>query len=507
MKNYILAAGIAVASLMLPSCGDDFLEVTPPSKLPADEYFATEAHMNELLNAAYTPLFWFDYSQGSYSPLNIMADVMADDFWVGGSDRNDMKTWHLLFNYEVTPNDMNSTVWIDCYNGVRRCNYVFENIESATDMSQEAKDQMLAETYALRAYYYSILWKFWGSVPYYTSNLSFPYVSAKAPADEVYEGIHADIQSALSLNVLPMKESDASRYGRVTKAMVYMVYAEVVLYAKDSNRYSTALDYMKDIIGSGQYDLHPDFDTLWDEENEWCSEAIWNIGYIDDNASRSWGNPYYVGGTVIPRLMGPPSDPFECGGKTFDGGGWGFCPVRQDAYDAFEAGDTRRDGTINNLNDAGVTYSPRYQDTGLWLRKYAAQAAYNDDQIADADLNYNNDYRVYRYAETLLNAAELVALGAGSGDAQGWLDKVRNRAGLGSVAPTQDNIINERRFEFMGEGKRYFDLVRSDKAASTLVPDSYGYRTNSWTPNKKYIIIPQSEINSSDGLLEQNTDY
>lgn len=507
MKKYILAASIAAATLMLPSCGDDFLEVTPPSKLPADEYFTTEAHMNELLVSAYTPLFWFDYSQGSYSPLNVMADVMSDDFYVGGSDKNDMKTWHLLFNFEVTPNEMNSTVWIDCYNGVRRCNYVFENIENATDMSEDAKKQMLAEAHALRGYYYSILWKFWGAVPYYTTNLQFPYTSGKAPAEEVYEGIIADLETALSFGVLPMKEEDATRYGRATKAMAYMVYAEVVLYAKDSNRYPTALNYMKEIITSGKYDLYSNFDTLWDEENEWSCENIWNIGYIDDNASRSWSNPYYVGGTVIPRLIGPPSDPFECGGKAFDGGGWGFCPVRQDAYDAFEPGDTRRDGTINNLTAAGITYSPRYQDTGLWLRKYGAQAAYNDDQIADADLNYNNDYRVYRYAETLLNAAELVALGGGSGDAQGWLDKVRSRAGLASVPATIDNIINERRFEFMGEGKRYFDLVRSDKAATALVPDANGYRTNSWTPNKKYIVIPQSEINSSDGLLEQNNEY
>lgn len=120
-------------------------------------------------------------------------------------------------------------------------------------------------------------------------------------------------------------------------------------------------------------------------------------------------------------------------------------------------------------------------------------------------MNFGQDLPIYRYSETLLNAAELVMLGGGSGNAQGWLDEVRDRAGLGSVPATVDNIINERRFEFMGEGKRYFDLVRSGKAASTLVPEKY--RTKTWTENRKYLPIPQSEINSSDGALKQNPDY
>ena len=41
------------------------------------------------------------------------------------------------------------------------------------------------------------------------------------------------------------------------------------------------------------------------------------------------------------------------------------------------------------------------------------------------------------------------------------------------MEPTIDNIINERRLEFVGEGKRYWDLIRTDKAASVLVPDQY----------------------------------
>ena len=65
--------------------------------------------------------------------------------------------------------------------------------------------------------------------------------------------------------------------------------------------------------------------------------------------------------------------------------------------------------------------------------------------------------------------------------------------------------------EFVGEGKRYFDLVRAEgisgassknKATTALVPDEYGYRTNSWTAKKKYIPIAQSELDSDPALVQ-----
>ena len=74
-----------------------------------------------------------------------------------------------------------------------------------------------------------------------------------------------------------------------------------------------------------------------------------------------------------------------------------------------------------------------------------------------------------------------------------------------------DDVLTERRLEFVGEGKRYFDLVRaegisgasaSNKATTALVPDEYGYRTNSWTAKKKYIPIAQGELDSDPALVQ-----
>ena len=123
------------------------------------------------------------------------------------------------------------------------------------------------------------------------------------------------------------------------------------------------------------------------------------------------------------------------------------------------------------------------------------------------NLNYNNNKRIYRYAETLLNAAELIIeTGGDRTEATRYLNQVRNRVNLQGIdQATIDNVIEERHFEFCGEGKRYFDLVPSGKAADYLKPDKYGYRTNTWTPNKKHIPLAQSELDA-DPTLKQN-DY
>jgi len=128
----------------------------------------------------------------------------------------------------------------------------------------------------------------------------------------------------------------------------------------------------------------------------------------------------------------------------------------------------------------------------------------NSHAAFDNNLNFNNNYRYYRYSETLLNAAELVLeTGGNAATAAQYVSLVRQRAGLSAVTSvTKDDIIDERDLEFMGEGKRYWDLVRTGKAATVLVPDQYGYRTNRWTENKKYIPIAQGELDSDPALVQ-----
>ena len=121
-------------------------------------------------------------------------------------------------------------------------------------------------------------------------------------------------------------------------------------------------------------------------------------------------------------------------------------------------------------------------------------------------MNHRNNLRIYRYSDVLLRASELlIRTGGSQTDADAYLNQVRARAfgvkpaDLGSLRKTAtlDDILEERRLEFAMEGHRYFDLVRFGKAEAVLGAKGY-------TASKRYIPIPQSEIDKAEGTLKQN---
>ena len=501
LYNIGMAAAIVVP-LLFSSCSDSFLDVTPPDKATVDEYYTTAPHIYEALTAAYNPMRIYDWNGTQYAPLNLCSDVMADDILAGGSGISDNQYLHKMANYSSTENssDALTGIWDNSFNGVRDCNDVITYCaNNAGKLDAATLKEYDAEARVLRAFYYCQLWKFYGNIPFYMSNLSEPYAANQTAPDDVYKNVITDLETVIDENILPL-QWDNNNLGRWSQAAAYMLYAEMVMYQNDETRYSKALGYMQAIIKSGKFSLTPNYADIWKESGEWNSESIFEINYSDDKGARSWSWVHGAGGTVYPRLIGP-SD--WQGGLGIDRG-WGFGTVRTECYNMFNANDTRRGATCFDARNA--KYTKRYEDTGFFQDKYIPMTANNKDQIADADLNFNNNLRIYRYAETLLNAAELLLRTNGStSDAQVYLNMVHHRAGLtDNVAATIDNIINERHLEFVGEGKRYWDLIRTGKAAATLVPDTEGWRTNSWTESKKYLPIPLSEIDRAQNTLIQN---
>lgn len=519
MRKLIITCCVALGMLGATSCGDSFLSVEPSSSLPIEGYYTTEARLMEAVVAAYDPMKWYDYFSG-WAPLALVYDAMSDDVYVGGKDANDQLEIHLISQFKSDPTRVISGAWTASYSGVNRSNLIIADMEEI-DLPEDVKKKYIAEARVLRAWYYSVLWKLWGNIPYYDVNLVYPnFITPQKTAKEVYEIIEPELASIIDSKILPMKQ-EAKWAGRVTQAMASMLYAEYVMYQKDDTKYAKALGYMKDIVGSTQYSLQP-FQNLWLNEYEWNDETIFDINYIAKGGKRAWGAAQAAGGTVYPEMIGIDG----LSGSPDYPGGWGFEPVAKEVYDAFDRTDKRLSASILNIDEyiaaqallgKEVKYGGRYQNTGLFLNKYMGRTGGNAGAIADAGLNWDNNLRIYRYAETLLNAAEL-ALRTGDASAQGYFDQIRIRAGLGLIPVTLDNLLAERRLEFVGEGKRYFDLVRFGKAAEVLkakggkvldkkggsyVKDGIPERID-WTENKKYLPIPQGEVDAAQGTITQN---
>ena len=496
MKKTFILSAFAVL-LLATSCGKDFVTVRHNSSEPLDEYFINESRMYEGLIAAYDPLQWYDYFY-QYTSLNFIYDIMADDIYCGGSNEGDQPGLVKIHYFTSTPTETIDVPWTTSFSGINRCCHVLENVDGVPGMSEETKTLYKAEATVLKAYYYSVLWKIYGSVPYYDQNLTAPYTAPQLNEDEIYENIVTRLEEAIEWGVLPMKQ-DPANYGRVTLAMAYMLYTECVMIQNDESRYAKALGYMEEIISSGLYDLVDDFASIWEETGEWGMESIWEINYVSENGVRSWDAPIACGGSVYPVLIGIP------GGTDRFSDGWGFSPVPESAYLMYEEGDQRRDGGIYNhlavVPDYMESGSARWQCEGYFLLKYMARNNGNHGYSGDPNMNHGNNQRIYRYAETLLNAAELALRTGGNG--QEWLQKVCDRAGS-TMDYSIDGIIDERRKEFLGEGKRYFDLVRTGKASTVLTAANHKYRNVSWTENKRHLPIPQSEIDKDPNLVQNN---
>ena len=500
---------ILLDCFVLTSCSSDFLDVTPTTEIPETEYFDDYESLMKGLMAAYAPMQWPDFVFGNYAPLQLVSDVMSDDVRVGGANETDIAYLHLMRKFSATPNYTPSTLWVTFYSGVYRANLVLKYVETASGMTASSRSRIKAEALTIRAWNYSWLWKLFGNVPYYTSNPTGPYIIEQYDADRVYAAIIKDLDSALEGSALP-KVVKSSEYGRFTRAAAQMLRANVVMYQNDESMYGTVLADLREIISSRIYSLKSDFRSIWTDAGEWNTESIFEVNYTDSPSERTWESPTKVGGSVYPTLIGIN----KYSGPEYDGGGYGFEPVEKSLYDAYDADDTRRDATIlcfAKFQEANpeATYTPRYDDTGYFNNKYLGRADGHSRYTGNApELNFRNNYRVWRYSETLLAAAELIVRTGGPQDeADSYLNQVRARAFALKVddaafaskkkTATLDAILLENRFEFALEGHRFWDLVRFGKAEEVL--GSRGY-----TPSKKWLPIPQSEIDQSQGTLKQN---
>jgi len=506
MNKYIKAIFFA-ALVGFTSCSDDFLTIEPTSSQEAGGP-ATEGAILSNLGSCYQLLLFDSYADFNYNSVTLMSDLRSDDIFKGGGDAGDQAMLYRLSQLDATADENPGGLWNIYYSGLSRCNNAIIACENAVDVDEDKLNQYKAEARFLRAYYVHWLWKFWGNIPYFEEDLPAPYMAPQMAADQVYAEIIEDLDFAISGDKLPLHVT-AQNDGRVSQAAAMMLKARTVMYQKDEAKYADVLADMVKIASEGGYGL-ADFASIWDREGEFGSGSIFEANHLPEG--KDWGEAWSGYGTNLPAFISPNglTGADKLSGLEIYKGGWGFGPVRPEIVDLYEANDKRLNASINQFN-AG-DYTQRFQDTGYFLAKYAARKEYNDAPYGE-DLNFENNVRIFRYAEVLLNAAELIVIHGvapiGDVTAQGALDEIRLRAGVDPIDATAANIKLERRREFMGEGMRFWDLVRwGDTSVLTeSIPEFSSERT--WEDYKKYLPIPQSEIDKTEGefKLQQNTGY
>ena len=472
-----------IAAICLLGCSDDFVDVESDDQ-NSENFFNTEEDYQNALIAAY------DLLQSTY--LNVMlGEIASDNTLAGGESATDVIGIQQVDDMIHTPqNDQLRDIWSWMFAGVNRANYILEfqdNIDFAD------KPNVIAQAKFLRAYYYFELVKWFGDVPLYTNErflFGDQFEVDRTPADLVYDQIILDLEEAIvDLPVTP------SELGRVTRGAAQALLGKAHLYDGNFNQASVVLE---ELIGSSTYDLVMDYENLFVIEND--IESVFEVQYTDVEGAGfgclqcSEGN-VAVGFNGIRNYSGPRYD-----------SGFSFNVPTQEAYDAFEPNDIRRDVAILDIDAFAAannaTFNTGFEHTGYFNNKYLPLQG--DSNIGDQNLTNPNNYISIRFADVLLMAAEAAAKGtAGEDLARTHLNRVRNRAGLMDVNFTGtallDAIQQERRVELVGEGHRFFDLVRTGRAATEI---------DGFTPGKNELFpIPLVEITLSGNRWQQNPGY
>lgn len=466
---------------------NDFLQVDPPYTQDAENFFQTEEDYERALIGAY------DLLQGSY--LNVwIGEIASDNSIAGGESVTDTEGLHQIeaMTHGAVNNELRD-LWRFNYAGVTRANFI---MEFKDNIDFTGKDQILAEAQFLRAYYYFQLVKFFGDVPLVVDQrLGVEEVTSlpRSPASEVYAQIEADLMAAAS--VLPAVQTVK---GKASQGAARSLLGKVYLY---QGKYGEAATVLDEVINSGQYALIADYTQLFTAANENNSETVFDIEYSGLEGG-SYGCLICLEGNAAPGFHGIR----QYNGPVYGDGNSYNLPT-QDLYDFFPATDPRRDATILDI-DAFIAAQPNAADityaigagghTGYYNNKYIKRQG--EIGLPDNDLTSPVNYRVIRYADVLLMAAEAHYQSSNPGQAENYVNQVRSRAGVATISLSSvEDIYNERRLELSGEGHRFFDLVRTGQAANAIA---------NFQSNKNELFpVPQIEIDLAGGNWSQNPGY
>jgi hypothetical protein len=222
MKNKAIKIVIMLAWVVLPlSCNQDFLDTKPLDRIsstatwadgPLSQAFVFNVYsflgyggFEEQMLAAYT-----DEAMFTHAGRNI------NTFTEGGESPSNL-AW-MSSSYE----------WGAMYLAIREANVALANLPKATFDSQTLKDQLLGESYFLRAYYYHQLVRFYGGVPIIDKpyGLNEDYSIARSSFESCVNFIISDLDQAIAL--LDGKNPEP---GRASKAAALALKARILLYA------------------------------------------------------------------------------------------------------------------------------------------------------------------------------------------------------------------------------------------------------------------------------------
>ncbi|WP_205511615.1 RagB/SusD family nutrient uptake outer membrane protein [Longitalea arenae] len=549
-STIILIAGITVG---MAACSKSLDKL--PLDSPSSETFyknATEVEMG--IQGCYKSLNW---ELKATRPWPVMLDNTTDISW----NRSAHAVQELGNGTAISTNSSAEIAWTQCYKSIGRANFLLDNIDRATDLSDDYKKQVIAEARWVRSFNYFLLTELFGAVPLVTNSIKLEEAQLERTSKtEVANFILKEMDEAAP----DLPAANVGKTGRATRVAAYALKARVALF---NRQWQVAADAANAARAIGKYGLYENYGNLFNYTGETSKEHIFSLQYMKGIITHSNSNflsSRLAGGVANEVPTQQMVDSYECtDGLTIDKSPL-YNPSKPFAnrdprlamsialpgsvYYGFQF-ETHPDSLrVWNYNVSPATRVPNTDATNV----YATFTGYmwrkwTDPKDRTDDENCEGDIVLFRYAELLLTYAE-AKIEANQIDESVYkaLDSVRLRAGMPAVPRAQTQaylrslVRRERKVELANEGHRLFDIRRWKIAEKTMKGPRYGRSRTTWltsapaidenstpdysnvsnagvmrvienmvfNPNRDYLWpIPNIEVQTTKGAIRQNDNW
>lgn len=493
MKKITYIAAFFMAVFSLTGC-DDAINIYPVENNTADQFYTSELEMQQAVMGIYARL----------ARNGTNTDFPTDYYLVTSEGRSDNWYSAALPNAQRDQCDIRYFLISDV-TSLNQTNYarLYQLIKDANNLmakSAETYTRFRAEASFLRALAYFELIRSYGPQPVF----DYPIENADAkkmarqPVTDAYAQIISDLEYAAANLDNFYSGDDAGRVGAIAaKCLLGQVYVTMAGYPlNDQTAYGKAETVLSGIMST----VKDRFATSYAD--------IFNVD--KENTYDLFSVQFASGGQGLGSSMAGYITTGSTTGTTFPE--WVYAGYAQNGQDFCidsllikkmeEVNDLRLETTVArgfwNTLDHGYTQ----EDTILHYKKKDILIKYltkdNTNSVIKAWNDFPLNYPILRPADAYILYAEALVNNGKAAQGKEWIDAIRERAGLAPLTanPTMDDIMYERRCEFLGEGKRYFDLVRMGETVfvNTLkaFSDHYEHVTalGANNPDKRDMLLP-----------------
>jgi hypothetical protein len=531
MKRILNIAALFIIAIGIGSCKKD-ISLNPSSGVTINNYFKTQGDITASLAGIYSA-----FQQEMDGTGNTSGEGYGGRYNYWGDARADAFTSSTYATYSVSEMALNTlefsnsaTDWGGLYTVISRTNLAIQYYPqvpaSDPNVTPTILNNALAQAYAMRAESYFYIVRVWGDAPEWTTAyVDITQSGSKARTKQmtlIDSLIIPDLNKAYTL----IQRGQTPTVWYVGEAAICAIMADVYMWRANLAGGGGATDYQnaiswynklftaKNALGNvyaGANGTAPTLETAANWKNVFLNpaqsaEPIWSI-YWDYNAN---------GCACIPVFVGLSNNYMQLD-AAFQAT-W----TKQYKTDMRVA---KSIDTLNTLNHINLLY--KYYNLVPTTAGITPVAG---------NLNFNPYVPMYRLSDVLLEYAEASAQTGDLPTALRLLNAIHQRATTTTATPAGvpytagqittsaamiNAILQEEQYELLGEGKRWFELMRTnhvqtimdpilnirtgvvDPITKIVTPATTGFQG---APNRFYWPVSQNALNANK-LLVQNPGY